>query len=322
MKAEVKIPRGWRRLNPEEEIKKGDRYIDFSKEAWLHSTTGIGLLPGHLNPSIYIRKAGEARSAPERSEGSKPSEADFDSEGKYDPSRMPPERSLEGLAPAREWVLMVESETGHIACGWKEWPKGVHSEPMSGCKYIRVREVLPVSPSLEAPKASEADWDSVFEAMQAGHERSIKKQWPLYQRAHEAYRRLRNASQDPAPAVQGAPTEAGMSHEVRDGLRLILRSYIYTNHGAIGAAKEWIESILSAQRGEGGEKKPTPEAGGAQDGEADLVALVHAYGESIRDFHTDPKGLRGSCAGNVMKAEADLIAALGRLRSHPHEVRP
>lgn len=140
----------------------------------------------------------EARSAPERSEGPQ-------SSSPVTPEL--PKGSLEGLAPAREWVLMVESETGHIACGCKEWPKGVHSEPMSGCKYIRVREVLPVSPSLEAPKASEADWDSVFEAMQAGHERSIKKQWPLYQRAHEAYRRLRNASQDPAPAVQGGASE-------------------------------------------------------------------------------------------------------------------
>jgi hypothetical protein len=42
----------------------------------------------------------------------------------------------------REWTLMVENETDHIACGWKETPKGIHSQPMSGCRYVRVREVV------------------------------------------------------------------------------------------------------------------------------------------------------------------------------------
>lgn len=43
-----------------------------------------------------------------------------------------------------------------------------------------------------APRDLEADFDLVFEAMQAGHERSIKKQWPMYQAAHKAYQRLRD----------------------------------------------------------------------------------------------------------------------------------
>jgi hypothetical protein len=38
----------------------------------------------------------------------------------------------------------------------------------------------------------------------------------------------------------------GTTNEVRDGLQLIVRSYIYTDFGPIGAAKKWIESVLKA----------------------------------------------------------------------------
>lgn len=110
---------------------------------------------------------------------------------------------------------------------------------------------------------------------------------------------------------------------LRDRIR-VRDGWIDAEDGWRRVANEEEEAIYAVLRsvaatgntGDTVQGAPT-EAGGAQDGEADLVALVHAYGESIRDFHTDPKGLRGSCAGNVMKAEADLIAALGRLRSLP-----
>lgn len=63
----------------------------------------------------------------------------------------------------------------------------------------------------------------------------------------EGYKSKSNPG-EPSPAEGSNPANP-MSDDVRTGLRLILRSYIYTNHGVIGATKEWIEEQLAAPPG-------------------------------------------------------------------------
>lgn len=56
-----------------------------------------------------------------------------------------------------------------------------------------------------------------------------------------------------APQAPASPSGSGfpeLSDEVKAGLRLIRRSYIYTNFGPIGAAQDWIEKVLSTSGSE------------------------------------------------------------------------
>lgn len=161
-----------------------------------------------------------------------------------------------------------------------------------------VREVVQEPQPSTAPAAQGEAPKLLAVAMELLEEWPLPKMGsPLREELADARRELRRAYKaHKKEAAQPPAASQGMPQDVRDGLHLILRAYIYTNYGVIGAAKAWIESALSAPAEPQGMREAVDLAVRPwQSGEPimdadDLRDLIQEYADADREYHSMPEG--------------------------------
>lgn len=204
----------------------------------------------------------------------------------------------------------------------------------------RFLALAPVSPSLEAPKAPDSllkalvkeknKLDAVIlqliDGLRQIEEKGDQESARLARWAMRPWEPGKEMADAPAPAVQGAPTEAGDAEDLIPELVEMARREPHDvedcpeddtcrceNIRKLNAEFKAVQRLMG--RGEGGEKKPTPEAGPAQDipiSDARRIAEERGYDQVVvvgRKVGDD--GREHVTTYGVDKANCDVAARIG-----------